>query len=182
MTIYQDGLSRMAKRVALLADGRNSDLYAGLCAVKLAKRMDATLFSLLIVPDRLGIKDDTSGEEGWSDFSPSSFLQLVSGLCGLEKVSSSYHLIETVSDENLVEFLVSQKISCLIAGTINDEDFDRKREWSARIVNKVCSHPNWYFGELTVFLARPWSDECFKKVLRQINADCTLYPIEIASA
>jgi len=171
----------MAKRVALLADGRNSDLYAGFCAVKLAKRMDATLFSLLIVPERQGLKREFC-EEGWSDFSPASFLQLVSGLCGLEKVSSSYHLIETGSDKNLVEFLVSQKISCLIAGTINDKDFDRKREWSARIVKKVCSHPNWYFGELTVFLARPWSDECFKKVLRQINADCTLYPIEIASA
>ena len=171
----------MGKRVALLADGRNSDLYASFCAVKLARRMDATLFSLLIVPDRPDLKGDSFGEGGWNDFSPSSFLQLVSGLCGLEKVSSSYHLIETGSDENLVEFLVSQKISCLIAGTVNDEDFDRKREWSARIVKKVCSHPNWYLGELTVFLARAWSDECFRKVLRQINADCTLYPIEIAS-
>ena len=175
-------MSRMGKRVALLADGSNSDLYASFCAVKLARRTDATLFSLLIVPNRLALQDGISPNESWNYFSPSFFLQLVSGLCELEKVNSSYHFIETRSDKSLVEFIVSQKISCLIAGTVNDKDFDKKRKWLARIVNEVCSHPRWYFGELTVFLARPWSDEYFKKVLRQINADCTLYPIEIASA
>ncbi len=172
----------MGKRVALLSEGRNSDLYAGFCAVKLARRTEARLYSLLIMPEHTGPREGVAMGERWNEFSPSAFLQLVGGLCELEKVNGSYHLIERSPEENLVEFIVAQKISCLIVGTVNDEDHDRKRDWLSGIVNRVCSHSKWYFGELTVFFARPWSDERFQKVLRQINRDCTLYPVEMASS
>ena len=175
---------RMRKRVALLADGRNSDLYASFCAVKLAKRMDATLCSILLVPDPTEFETKEEMPDmgsTWKDFSPSFFLQLVSGLCGLEKVENSYHLIEDASDDALIEFLVSQRISCLIAGSLDEKDFHQKKRWSSLLMGRVQDHPGWYWGAMTVFLARPWTDECFKRILKQIDADCSLYPIEIAS-
>jgi len=173
----------MGKRVALLVDGHDSDLYASFCAVKLAKRMDAELFSILLVS-----KSDESGLQAirssgpWSNFSPSALWRLVSGLCNLEQVRVSYHMVKKVPEAELVDFLVDYKISCLIAGTLNDEDFNKKRDWLSKIVKKVSFHPEWYLSNLTVFLARPWNDDFFQKVLQQINADCSLYPIEIASA
>ncbi len=173
----------MGKRVALLMDGHDSDLYASFCAVKLAKRMDAELFSVLLI-----LKSDVSDLQAvrsngpWSNFSPSALWQLVSGLCSLEQVQVSYHMLRKVSDGELVDFLVDYKISCLIAGTLNDDDFDKKRDWLSKIVKKVSFHPEWYLSNLTVFLARPWDDDFFQKVLQQINADCSLYSIEIVSA
>ncbi len=173
----------MGKRVALVADGRSSDLYASFCAVKLAKRMDADLYSILLVS-----KSGESGlqptylDETWSDFSPSVLWQLICGLSSVEGVHVSYHLINRGSEQELADFLVLHKISCLITGTLNDKDFDRKKHWSAKIVEEVGRHPRWYLGNLTVFLAKPWNDESFKKILRQISAECNLYPIEIASA
>ncbi len=171
----------MGKRVALVADGSNSDLYACFCAVKLAKRMDASLFSTLLLPrsDR-GYSGCETGEGVWNDFSPSSLWQLISGLCSLEDVYASFHLLPKESDTELVDFLVSNKISCLISGAADDE-FEYKKEWSSRIVRGVIGHPKWYLGNPTVFLAKPWNDESFRKILKQLSSDCSLYPIEIAS-
>ncbi len=172
----------MVKRVALIVDGHDSDLYASFCAVKLAKRMDAELFSVLLVSksERPGPQPNASSG-AWSNFSPSALWRLVSGLCNLEQVRVSYHLVQRLPDSELVDFLVDYKISCLIAGALSDKDFDNKKDWLSKIVKKVSLHPRWYFWNLTVFLAKPWNEEFFKKILQQIDVDCSLYSVEIVS-
>jgi len=172
----------MVKRVALIADGSKSDLYACFCAVKLAKRMDASLFSILLLPrSDQGYLGWETGDGVWNEFSPSSLWQLISGLCSLEDVQASFHLLPKDSDAELVDFLVSNKVSCLIAGAADDDEFEYKKEWSSRIIKGVIGHSKWYMGNPTVFLAKPWNDESFRKILKQLSSDCSLYPIEIAS-
>ncbi len=172
----------MGKRVALLADGSNSDLYASFCAVKLAKRMEAKLLSVLLMPDKQH-QAEIDGSDRWQTCSPAEFLYLISSLGNFEGVQVSYHLIDEEDEENLVEFLVSNKITCLIMGTMDQKDFDKKQKWLPGLVKKICTSRHWYLGDdLTVFLARPWSERDFKKVLKQISSDCSLYPIEMVFA
>ncbi|GEM_PF-3420016 len=169
----------MEKRVALLADGNTSDLYASFCAVKLARRMEARLLSILLMPDRHAISGNSCSER-WQSCSPSEFLSLISSLGNFEGVQLSYNLIDERDEDSLVEFLVESKITCLIMGTVNQDDFDKKQKWLSALVKRICQNRRWYMGEdLTVFLAKPWSEKDFKKVLKQISSDCCLYPIEM---
>ncbi len=171
----------MGKVIALLADGSNSDLYASFCAVKLARRMEAKLLSVLLMPE----KQQNTGPDNpghWQACSPSEFLYLITSLGNFEGVNVSYHLVDDGDGEDLVEFLVSKKISCLIMGTQDQQDFERKQKWLSGLVKKIYGNRHWYLGDLTVFLARPWDEKDFRKVLKQLSSDCSLYPIEMVFA
>ncbi len=170
----------MGKRVALLADGSNSDLYASFCAVKLARRMDAKLMSILLVVERHDGQNN-SDVERWQACSPAEFLYLVSNLGNFEGIRLSYHLIDEADEDSLVEFLVASKITCIIMGTQDRKDFEEKQAWLSGLVQKIYGNRRWYLGDLTVFLARPWGEKDFRKVLNQISSDCSLYPIEMVS-
>jgi len=171
----------MGKRIALLADGSNSDMYASFCAVKLARRMEAKLLSILLMPEKQG-KTREQDSERWQSFSPSEFLYLISSLGNFEGVGVSYHLIDEKDEDNLVEFLVSNKVSCMIMGTQDHQDFEEKQKWLLGLVQKIYRNRHWYLGELTVFLAKSWSEKDFRKVLKQLSSDCGLYPVEMVSA
>ena len=137
--------------------------------------------SILLMPEKQR-EQGKCEEERWQACSPAEFLYLISGLGDFEGVQVSYHLIEQKDEENLVEFLISNKITCLIMGTQNRGDFDEKQKWLSQLVQKICGNRRWYLGDLTVFLARPWDEKDFRKVLKQITADCGLYPIEMVFA
>ncbi len=171
----------MGKVIALLADGSNSDLYACFCAVKLARRMEAKLLSVLLMSER-NENPPRESSERWQACSPSEFLYLISSLGNFEGVEVSYHLIDERDEENLVEFLISKKVPCIIMGTQDQEDFDKKQKWLSQLVQKIYANRHWYLGDLTVFLAKPWREKDFKKVLKELSSDCSLYPIEMVFA
>lgn len=148
----------MGKVIALLADGSNSDLYACFCAVKLARKMEGKLLSVLLMSDKNENPAQESSER-WQACSPSEFLYLISSLGNFEG-----------------------KVPCIIMGTQDQEDFDKKQKWLSQLVQKIYTNRRWYLGDLTVFLAKPWSEKDFKKVLKQLRSDCSLYPIEMVFA
>lgn len=156
----------MSQKIALLITGCHADLYASMQALQVAGRTDARVHVLQMTGDKsecAGAGKKMQPEE------ITDLIGLIAWLAEIERIGVSFHVFGKEGEEELLEFLRRNDITCLIAGAHDKESLQEKNEWLQNLQQRLGSDKLWFQRSFQVLVTLPWDDAPFHRVLQQLG-------------
>jgi hypothetical protein len=156
----------MNQKIALLITGCYADLYASMQALQVAGRTDAQIHVLQMTEDSA---DRPSTEKKMHPDEISDLMGLITWLAEIERIGISFHIFGTEAEKELIEFLRSNDITCLVAGAHDRSSLQEKNEWLRGVQEQLGSDALWFQRSFQVLVTLPWDDVPFNRVLQQLG-------------
>lgn len=156
----------MSQKIALLITGCYADLYASLQALQVAGRTDARIHVLQMTEQRLECPD-TSNKMQPDEIT--DLIGLIAWLGEVERIDISFHIFGKETEEELVEFLRNNDITCLVAGAHDKLSLHKKNKWLQSLREQLGSDRLWFHRSFQVLVTLPWDDAPFNRVLQQLG-------------
>lgn len=156
----------MSQKIALLITGCYADLYASMQALQVADRMDARIYVLQMTEGQtecLGARKKMKPEE------ISDLIGLIAWLGEIERIGISFNVVGRDSDKELIEFLRSNEITCIVAGAHDNQSLKQRKEWLESLQEELGSDELWFQRSFQVLVTLPWDDLPFSRALQQMG-------------
>jgi len=154
--------------IAVILEGGSVDLFASLNAIELAKRTGKTVHAVVT---------GQNNETGFSDFVITSLhengfsdpMMLAVKLGEAEGVLIRWHTLLDATEDELIGFLRTCRIFCLIAGAKSKKSIQRKTLWLEDLRSKLINDAHWYPNAFWVLVTEPWDNTMFERVVRKLS-------------
>jgi K+-sensing histidine kinase KdpD len=156
----------MSQKIALLITGYYADLYAIMKALKVAGRTDAHIHVLQITGE---LDPSTGKKKRMQEDEVSDLIGLIAWLGEVEGIGISFHVFGEEPEKELIEFLRSHDITCLIAGANDKKSFKQKSKWLQTLQKQLGTDKLWFHRTFQVFVTLPWGDVPFNLTLQQLG-------------
>jgi len=155
----------MGTGIAILIKGDSADLLASLHAIELAKRTTNVVHAVVIGLDGEG----KSRGNGNRDNRIRDPLLLAVWLGQADGVKVHYHTLVDASDEELLAFVRTHRIFCLIIGAPTQLAMQREARWIEDLRSKLVNDAHWYLRSFWVLVTEPWDSNAFDRVVKQLH-------------
>jgi len=156
----------MSQKIALLITGCYADLYAGLQALQVAGRTDARIHVLQITGDEA---DCSGARKKMQPDEVSDLIGLIAWLGEIERINISFHVLGKEYENELIEFLRRNDVTCLVTGAHDKQSLQEKNDWLQNIQEQLGADRLWFQRSFQVLVTLPWDDAPFNRVLQQLG-------------
>ena len=156
----------MSQNIALLITGCYADLYASLQALQVAGRTDARIHVLQMIEDN---DDCVRARKKMQPGEISDLIALIAWLAEIERIGASFHVFGKEAEKELIEFLRTKDITCLVAGAHDRKNLQEKTARLQSLQEKLGSDKLWFQRSFQVLVTMPWDDVPFNRVLQQLG-------------
>ena len=156
----------MSQKIALLITGCYADLYASMQALQVADRMDASIYVLQMTGEQsecIGARKKMKPEE------LSDLIGLIAWLGEIERIGVSFNVFGKESENELIEFLRSNEITCIVAGAHDSQSLKKRTKWLETLREELGSDELWFQRSFQILVTLPWDDVPFSRALQQMG-------------
>jgi hypothetical protein len=156
----------MSQKIALLISGCYADLYASMQALQVAGRTDARIHVLQMTGKSA---DCMRARKKMQPQEIADLIGLIAWLAEIERIGVSFDMFSQEGETELIEFLRSNDITCLVAGAHDRQSLQEKKVWLRGLQEQLGADKLWFQRSFQVLVTLPWDDLPFNGVLQQLG-------------